>query len=177
MRLPRSVAAHCLVSINQTHYLLIGGEVGFSASRSAYLYSEDGGFSRIEDLKTTRYNHRCSAINNNTVIVAGDYVSDDSEYYDDYDYDNDYDAGTSSDSELLNLTTMTWSTGPELPEGEDVTPARMIGNILIAEKKIFKLGGILEQRNQWRWTEVQEMTRNMRYAKAFVVDQNMFCKN
>jgi len=175
VRLPRSVAAHCLVSINQTHYLLIGGEVGFSASRSAYLYSEDGGFSKIEDLKTTRYNHRCSVINNNTVIVAGDYVSDDSEYYDDYDYDNDYDAGTSSDSELLNLTTMTWSTGPELPE--DVFLARMVGNILIGKKKIYKLEEIMEQRKQWRWIEMLEITNSRMFAQAFVVDQNLFCKN
>jgi len=175
VRLPRNVAAHCLVSINQTHYLLIGGEVGFSASRSAYLYSEDGGFSKIEDLKTTRYNHRCSVINNNTVIVAGDYVSDDSEYYDDYDYDNDYDAGTSSDSELLNLTTMTWSTGPELPE--DVFLARMVGNILIGKKKIYKLEEIMEQRKQWRWIEMLEITNSRMFAQAFVVDQNLFCKN
>jgi len=155
VRLPDSMYGHCMVSINQTHYLLTGGYTRSGYSRSAYLYSEDGGFSKIEDMNTRRQFHGCSVINNNTVIVTGGH------------------AGTSS--ELLDLTTMTWSTGPKLPEY--VAPARMVGNILIGEEKIFKLEETMAQGKQWRWSEMQEMTDTRRHAQAFVVDQNMFCKN
>ena len=114
-------------------------------------------------MNTPRYYQGCSVINNTTVVVAGDY--------------GDYYAGTSS--ELLDLRTMTWSTGPELPE--DVFLARMVGNILIGKKKIYKLEEVLTQRKQWRWNQGLEMTDTREYAQAFVVDKNMFqnifCKN
>merc|ERR1712098_471875 len=149
VRLPEGVCCHCLISINQTHYLLTGGYTGpGSYLTSAYLYSEDGGFSKIEDMKTTRFHHGCSVINNTTVIVAGGYG-----------------AGTSS--ELLDLRTMTWSTGPELPEY--VAPARMVGNILIGWRKIFRLEETMGQNKQWRWTEGLEMTDRRHWAQAFVV--------
>merc|ERR1712098_29687 len=125
VRLPEGVCCHCLISINQTHYLLTGGYTGpGSYLTSAYLYSEDGGFSKIEDMKTTRFHHGCSVINKSTVIVAGGFYT--------------------SSSELLDMTTMTWSSGPELPD--DVAPARMVGNILIGThgKKIFKLEETME---------------------------------
>ena len=62
---------------------------------------------------------------------------------------------------------MTWSTGPELPE--DVFLARMVGNILLEEKKIFKLEETMSQEKQWRWTEMLQMTDTRKYAQAFVV--------
>ena len=45
VRLPQSVMGHCLININQTHYLLAGGLAGTgydskSKLSTAYLYSE-----------------------------------------------------------------------------------------------------------------------------------------
>jgi len=161
VRLPEGVSFHCLVNINTTHSLLTGGWTG-SRSRSSYLYSEDGGFSRIEDMKTPRYDHGCSLINDNTVIVTG---GNDGGYTD-----------TETSSEYLNLRTMTWSPGPELPRS--VSPAHMVGNILMGGRRVFKLEEEIQaQRKQWRWIERWEMPDTKHHARAFLVDQDMFCKN
>jgi len=161
VRLPEGISHHCLVNINTTHSLLTGGWAG-SRSGASYLYSEDGGFSRIEDMKTARYDHGCSLINESTVIVTG---GNDGGYTD-----------TETSSEYLNLRTLTWSAGPDLPRS--VSPARMVGNILIGGRRIYKLEEEIQaQGKQWRWIEGWEMPDTKHHARAFLVDQNMFCKN
>ena len=72
VRLPEGLVGHCLTSLNTTHLLLTGGYTGKrETTAAAYLYSEEDGFNRIEDMKTARQDHGCSVINDNTVIVAG----------------------------------------------------------------------------------------------------------
>ena len=166
VRLPQGVMGHCLININQTHYLLAGGLAGTgydskSKLSTAYLYSEESGFIRIEDMKAARRNHGCSVINNNTVLVTGGWVI----------------GGKTMSSEFLDLTTMTWSAGPDLLNL--AIPARMVGNILVEDNKIYKLEEeIMAQRKQWRWTEMRDLKYGFNSSKqVFVVNQNLFCKN
>ena len=76
VRLPEGLVGHCLTPVNNTHLLLTGGYNGTSdrtrySSTAAYLYSEEDGFTRIEDMKTARRDHGCSVINDSTVLVGG----------------------------------------------------------------------------------------------------------
>ena len=78
---------HCLTYVNRTHLLLTGGHTGIisfstTTTAAAYLYSEEDGFTRIEDMKTARRFHGCSAINDSTVIVAGGDSKTSTEYLD-----------------------------------------------------------------------------------------------
>jgi len=167
VRLPEGLMDHCLTSINNTHLLLTGG---FSISRNkyyaaAYIFSEQDGFTRIQDMKTPRRAHGCSLIDDSTVVVAGG----EGEF-----------KGLST--EYLDLNSFKWMKGPELPE--PVFPAKMLGpeelgsdiggHLLKGEKKIFKLEeeGLTQTR---QWTMVGEMKYSMAWAQAFVVNQNMIC--
>ena len=162
VRLPVTMVGHCMLSINQTHYLLTGGGTGAEKLSTAYLYSEDGGFSKIEDMKTSRYDHGCSVINNSTVLVAGG-------------------SDTTSSTEYLDLTSLTWSPGPELPQevtqaqilGPEVLGPQIRGHLLIGEEKIFKLFEVDLAKTR-RWEEVKEIEYAFS-AQAFVVNKNVFC--
>jgi len=165
--LPENVEGHCIVKINNTHSLVTGGwtrswvnyQPISNDTRSAHLYSEDDGFLKIEDMSRKRNNHGCSLINNNTVIVVGGDRS-----------------GYPQSSELLDLTTMTWSVGPKLYQGN--SQAAMIGNILIGKDWIYKLEEeVLEQTTQWHWTKMWDMKKSREDVGAFIVNQNMFCNN
>ena len=162
VRLPEGLSGHCLTSLNNTHLLLTGGN---PTTAAAYLYSEQDGFTRIEDMKTARYGHGCSVINDNTVIVAGGR-------------DNYKDI---SSTEYLDLNSFKWVEGPELPEallaqilGPEELGPEIGGHLLFGGKKIFKLKeeGLTQTR---QWTKVREMKNSMAGAKALVVNQNMFC--
>jgi len=171
VKLPMAVYSHCLLSLNTTHVLLTGGTTGFDSS-AAFIYSEGNGFTRIQDMKTPRYDHGCSVINESTVIVAGGYVS------------SVYSSSVEERStEYLDLTSLTWSPGPELPR--DVFEAQMLGpevlgpeiggHLLIGDNKIYKLEeGLAQTRG---WTEVTETKYYMDFRQAFVVNQTMFCEN
>jgi len=167
VRLPEGLMDHCLTSINNTHLLLTGG-LSISKNKksaAAYIFSEQDGFTRIQDMKTPRRAHGCSVINDSTVVVAGGEQ-----------------AYEGPSTEYLDLNSFKWMEGPELPE--PVFPAKMLGpeelgsdiggHLLIGEKKIFKLEeeGLTQTR---QWTMVGEMKNSMAWAKAFVVNQNMIC--
>merc|ERR1719193_1234348 len=175
VRLPMAIYSHCLLSLNKTHSLLTGGTAGFFDSSAAFIYSEGNGFTRIEDMKTPRDDHGCSVINDSTVIVAGGYVR------------SVYSSSVEERStEYLDLVSLTWSDGPELPKDVyHVLEARILGpeelgpdiggHLLIGDNKIYKLEeGLAQTRG---WTEVTETKYDMDFRQAFVVNQNMFCEN
>ena len=167
MRLPVAVREHCLTSLNKTHVLLTGGYTESGPSSAAYIYSDKTGFTRIENMKTARMDHGCSVINDSTVLVAG----------------GSYITGSSiSSTEYLDLTSLTWSPGPELPGG--VWPAQILepevlgpqigGHLLIGGNKIFKLEK--ESLAQTRhWTQSTEFNSTRSWAGAFVVNRNLIC--
>jgi len=163
VRLPTGIMeGHCLTSLNKTHVLLTGGYTGSEYSSAAYIYSDEAGFYRIEDMKTTMYNHGCSVINDSTVLVAGDQWSNSTQY--------------------LDLTSLTWSDGPELPEeagqaqilGPEILGPGIGGHLITRRKKIFKLEeeGLLQTRGL---TKVGEMKYGNSLARTFVVKQKLFC--
>jgi len=166
VRLPEGVSRHCLTPLNNTHVLLTGGETDpYSLSSGAFIYNEEEGFTRIEDMSIGRKDHGCSVIDDSTVLVAG----------------GDTGKGRSSSSEYLDLTSLTWSPGPELPQdwgmaqmfGPEELGPEIGGHLLIGGFNIFKLeeGGSAQKRH---WTHIKE-TENDPYQWAFVVNQNMFC--
>jgi len=167
VRLPEGLQGHCLISLNSTHLLLTGG---YPSTAAAYLYSAEDGFTRIEDMKTARYHHGCSVINDSTVIVAGGKGQVDG-------YD-----GSLSSTEYLDLNSLSWVEGPELPEtvyqaqilGPEELGPEVGGHLLIGEDKIFQLeeDGLTQTR---QWTKVGEIDYSMMEAQTFVVNQNMFC--
>merc|ERR1712142_1193741 len=154
-----SGSGHCLTSLNDTHVLLTGGRIGYGPSSASFIYNEEEGFTRIEDMKTRRQDHGCSVINDSTVIVAGGITDD----------------GPKSSTEYLDLPSLTWSPGPELPQA--VWPAQMLGpeemgpeiggHLLIEERNIFKLEeeGLTQRRH---WTQSIELNSSRFWARAFV---------
>jgi len=161
VRLPEPMEGHCMTRVNQSHILLTGGYP--DTRTSSYLYSEETGFTKIEDMKTRRSGHGCSVIDDNVVFVAGGT------------------GGRDLITEYLDLTTLTWSNGPELPSfpGWDT---KMIGSLLLGDNKIFKL---VEQQTssekQWQWVEVGELknkkdwlNNNRNLFNSFAISEN-FC--
>jgi len=174
MRLPERMSNHCLTYLNKTHVLLTGGYTLSGFSSAAYIYNEEEGFTRIEDMKIERGDHGCSVINDSTVIVAGGETDD------------------LLSTEYLDLTSLTWSSGPELPQA--VWPAQMLGpevlgpeiggHLLIGQYSIFKLEEEdLTQTRHWTHSidhssltgQSKELNGPRLWAGTFVVDQNMFC--
>ena len=162
VRLPEGLQGHCLTSLNNTHQLLTGGGSYGYPSAAAYLYSEEDGFTRIEDMKTARWGHGCSVINDSTVVVAGGK-------------DDNY--RSLSTTEYLDLNSFKWSNGPKLPR--NVSSAKILGpeelgpeiggHLLIGMDYLFKLA----QTRQW--TQSKKLNGPRLWAGTFVVDQNMFC--
>jgi len=163
VRLPEPMEGHCMTRVNQSHILITGGGTTGYRSSSSYLYSEETGFTKIEDMKTRRSGHGCSVIDDNVVFVAGGT------------------GGRDLITEYLDLTTLTWSNGPELPSfpGWDT---KMIGSLLLGDNKIFKL---VEQQTssekQWQWVEVGELknkkdwlNNNRNLFNSFAISEN-FC--
>merc|ERR1719431_16717 len=126
VRLPVEMSRHCMTWVNQTHILLTGGsgsdEDWDYHSAGAFLYSEETGFTRIEDMNRPRSNHGCSVVNESVVFLAG----------------GESIPRRNKFTEYLDLATLTWFDGPALPGY--VGTASMSGNILVGgSKKIFKL--------------------------------------
>jgi len=168
VRLPERLSGQCLTTLNQTHVLLTGGYGELGSSSAVYIYSDKTGFYRIEDMNTPRKYHGCSVINDSTVLVAGGA-------------NDDYRALSST--EYLDLTSLTWSAGPELPK--NVYPAQMLGpeelgpeiggHLLIGMDYLFKLEeeGLAETKH---WTKQSiELRHQKGWAGAFVVNHDMFC--
>ena len=158
VRLPHQMHNHCMTWVNQSHILLTGGyNRGGDYSAASYLYSEETGFTRIENMKRPRSSHGCSAINESVVFLAGGYSR----------------PSLNTFTEYLDLATLTWHDGPQLPE--HVETASMTGDILVGgKKKIFKL----EQQGlsvaEWQWVEVGELKDSIKDFQVFVIDEN-FC--
>ena len=147
-----------MVQVNESHTLITGGIKGSSnVLASAFLFSEETGFTKIEDLKTKRFSHGCSVINDNMVMVAGGLGPD-----------------WGSSTEYLNLATLTWAAGPLQPGVWD-TQAEMTGSILISGNNMFKLEGLSHNISEWHWVELEEMKHERRMFWAGVVS-NKLCK-
>jgi len=169
VRLPEAMTGHCLTSLNRTHVLLTGGqrELGV-ASAASFIYNEQEGFTRIEDMRTARRYHGCSVINESTVLVAGG--------------SSNLGDGALSSTEYLDLTSLTWYPGARLPKsvspvqilGPEVLGPQIGGHLLIDGCNLFKLeeDGLAQTRH---WTQSIDCQSFGAEEEAFVVNQNLFC--
>ncbi len=107
--LPVTIYAHCMVTVNSTTVMAIGGwQNGYSGKTFYFTFGEES-WTEGPELKNKRGYHSCGKIRRNkeslemSIIVSGG--SDDSSYL--------------SSVEILDEDSNEWQTGPELPFGID----------------------------------------------------------
>jgi hypothetical protein len=111
--LPVSIYAHCMVTVNSTTVMVIGGEQNgqFSGKTFYFTFGEES-WTEGPELKNKRGWHSCGKIRRNkesqemSIIVAGGYVGGSSRL---------------SSVEILYEDSNEWQTGPELPFEIDVS--------------------------------------------------------
>ena len=91
-------------------------------------------------MKRPSAGHGCSGdVNENLVFVAGGYL----------------DQQPVKETEYFNLTSLTWSSLPELPVVAGIGTADMVGSATVGEDTIFKLEDLgIASRKRWQWVEV-----------------------
>merc|ERR1712025_120197 len=167
VRLPHElgVNGHCMARVNQSHIIITGGATGTRSTgriilSSSYMYSEDGGFTEIEDMKTPRSYHGCSVINETVLFVSGGLY------------------GEGIDTEYLDLTTLTWADGPELPNStiayEDT---EMMEAYVIGKQEVFELEelGLTSDERKWQWVKVGELEDARGSFRPFLIN-GTFCQ-
>jgi hypothetical protein len=102
--LPVTIRYHCMVTINSTTVMAIGGVQNNQYSGKTFYFTlGEESWTEGPELKNERYFHRCGKIRRNkesqemSIIVAGGYYSG------------------SSSVEILDEGSNEWQTGPELP--------------------------------------------------------------
>jgi hypothetical protein len=105
--LPVIIAAHCIVTVNSTTVMVIGGsQNGQVSGKTFYLTFGEESLTEGPELKNKRFYHSCGKIRRNkesqemSIIVAGGY-----------------DVSYLSSVEILDEGSNEWQTGPELPFG------------------------------------------------------------
>jgi len=161
LRLPEPMWGHCMTWVNNSHILITGGQTGnWDVSGSSYLYSEGAGFTKVENMKTPRADHGCLVINENLVFVAGGFSNNRS----------------LKETEYLNLTSLTWSAGPDLPDVAGSGSAEMIGSLTVGEDAIFKLEDLgMASKKQWQWVEVRKRQYLGTNFGAYIISEKL-CK-
>ena len=100
--LPMDNFLHCLVRVNETHYLMIGGRTNGRTTDKVFFYDwPNQQWTEAQSMAVPRDLHSCALLTDtNSVIAMGGHINKDL-----------------SSSEIFDLGTETWSTGPELPGG------------------------------------------------------------
>jgi hypothetical protein len=104
--LPVTIYCHCMVTVNSTTVMVIGGYQNDKISGGTFYFTfGEGNWTNGPLLKNKRIYHSCGKIRRNTdsqemsIIVAGGY----------------YGSSFLSSVEILNEGSNEWQTGPELP--------------------------------------------------------------
>jgi hypothetical protein len=105
--LPVTISAHCMVTVNSTTVMAIGGyQNGQWSGKTFYFTFGEGSWTEGPELKNKRYLHSCGKIRRNkesqemSIFVAGGY-----------------DGSSLSSVEILDEGSNEWQTGSELPFG------------------------------------------------------------
>ncbi len=172
--LPFTIGAHCMVTINSTTVMVIGGtQNGQNSANTFYLNIERQSWTEGPALKTTRYAHSCGRIRKDqnsqelSIIVAGG-TNDDSPLL--------------SSVEVLDEGSKEWQTGPELPFGikyakivED--PSRgvvLIGGYYSAHQYLDTLFQLAHGGKDAEWTEMEQKLKiEKSYHTAFLVPDSI----
>ncbi len=105
--LPVTISAHCMVTVNSTTVMVIGGYQNEKISGKTFYFTfGEESWTEGPELKNKRRSHSCGKIRRNkesqemSIIVAGGY-----------------DGSNLSSVEILDEGSNEWQTGPELPFG------------------------------------------------------------
>jgi hypothetical protein len=172
--LPVTLAYHCMVTVNSTAVMAIGGKQNgqYSGKTFFFTFGEES-WTEGPDLKNKRFGHSCGKIRRNkesqemSIIVAGGD-----------------DGGSShlSSVEILDEGSNKWQTGPELPfgiEGSQMVEDQNGGVVLIGGyTRSVDTGYTLYQLPHGGqdavWTKMQQKMKTGRYKHtAFLVPDNI----
>jgi hypothetical protein len=172
--LPVTIAAHCMVTVNSTTVMVIGG--GHSSQTSGkmfYFTFGEASWTEGPELKIERRDHSCGKIRRNkesqemSIIVVGGY-GDDFSYL--------------SSVEILDEGSNEWQTGPELPFGIDLS--QMVedqngGVVLIGGRSssVYNLDTLYQLPHGGQdavWTKMEQTMKTGRWIHiAYLVSDNI----
>ncbi len=174
--LPVTIYAHCMVTVNSTTVMAIGGaQNGQASGKTFYFTVGEQSWTEGPELKNKRGYHSCGKIRKNkesqemSIIVAGGY---------------DYSSILSS-VEILDEGSNEWQTGPELPFG--IRYSQMVedqngGVILIGgeSSSILNLDTLYQlphggQDAAWTKMEQKLKTGRYRHTAVMVPDNSLDC--
>jgi len=169
-----NIHAHCMVTLNSTTVMAIGGSQNDQSSRKTFYFTiGDESWTEGPKLKNIRFDHRCGKIRRNkesqemSIIVAGGY--DDGFSY-------------LSSVEILDEGYNEWRTGPELPFGifgSQIIEDQNGGLVLIGGQSpsVSKLGTLYQLPHGGQdavWTKKEQMMKTRRYFHtAFLIPDNI----
>ncbi len=172
--LPVTIAAHCMVTVNSTTVMVIGGEQNRQDSGKTFYFTfGDESWTEGPELKNKRSYHSCGKIRRNkesqemSIIVAGGSVSG-SSYL--------------SSVEILDEGSNEWQTGPELPfgiEGSQMVEDQNGGVVLIGGRSssgeyLDTLYQLPHRGQDAVWTKMeQKMKIGRKEPTAFLVPDNV----
>ncbi len=172
--LPVTIYAHCMVTINSTTVMVIGGiQNGQFSGKTFYFTFGEKPWTEGPELKNKRDYHSCGKIRRNkesqemSIIVAGGY-----------------DGSLLSSVEILDEGSNEWQTGPELPFG--IHESQMVedqngGVYLIGGRRIFITLDTLYQLPHvgqdavWTKMEQKMQTGRSRHTAIMISDNIVDC--
>jgi hypothetical protein len=173
--LPVTIYSHCMVTVNSTTVMVIGGyQNGPFSGKTFYFTFGEESWTEGPELKTKRSYHSCGKIRRNkesqemSIIAAGAYNYDGSGYL--------------SSVEILDEGSNEWKTGPELPFGIDSSEmvedqnggVALIGGWLTSGDILDTLYQLPHGGQEAVWTKMeQKMQTGRKDHTAFLIPDNV----
>jgi hypothetical protein len=169
--LPVTIGDHCMVTVNSTTVMVIGGrQNNHGSGKTFYFTFGEESWTEGPKLKYKRYSHSCGKIRRNkesqemSIIVAGGD-----------------DVLLLSSVEILDEGSKEWQTGPELPfviENSQMVEAQNGGVVLIGGSSlVYNLDTLYKLPHAGRdavWTKMQQKLKTGRMEHlAFLVPDNI----
>jgi hypothetical protein len=167
--LPVTIYAHCMVTVNSTTVMAIGGwGNGQYSGKTFYFTFGEKSWTEGPELKNNRRDHSCGKIRRNkesqemSIIVAGGYDG----------------SSRLSSVEILDEGSSKWQTGPELPfaiDGSQMVENQNEGVVLIGGRSSSDTLYQLPHGGQDAvWTKIEQKMYTKRYwHTAFMVPDNI----
>jgi hypothetical protein len=166
--LPVTINGHCMVTVNSTTVMVIGGVQNYQRSGKTFYFTfGEESWTEGPELKNKRIYHSCGKIRRNkesqemSIIVAGGYAG-----------------GYLSSVEILDEGSNNWQTGPELPFGifgSQIVEDQNGGVVLIGGQSpsVSKLGTLYQLAHGGQdavWTKMEQKMKTGKFAHtAFLV--------
>ncbi len=172
--LPLTIQSHCMVTVNSTTVMVIGGRQNgnYISGKTFYFTFGEESWTEGPELKNKRSHHSCGKIRRNkesqemSIIVAGGY--DGSAYL--------------SSVEILDEGSNEWQTGPELPFGIDGSQmvedqnggVVLIGGVSSSVGSLEALYQLPHGGQDAVWTDMEQKMKTGRHQHtAFLVPDNI----